>query len=224
MTLSIQSFLSTTGMGEGVKKKRAAEARAARKAKKAAEQAPTDPASSDDNLPTRSKKTGAAAPSRVLASTSTSKQAAKCQSVEGSASTDHTGTRRSTRSLLASASSSKSAKGHRDTGNNESIVATRPERVATAAAKALLERLQFSETEDTDLEEDPDGGSNGDLETDTIIELEDDDGVISGNGNGNESGIKVARAPTKVARTRNVPNPDEEESSGEDSEEAGESD
>ena len=102
----------------------------------------TDRTSSDNKLPTQfnaknSKKTGAAAP-RVASFASS---------------------HRSTCFLNASSTGSDkkhaSAKGH----NNESI-ATRPKRVATAAAKALLEQLQISETEDTDFKEDPqaDGG------------------------------------------------------------------
>lgn len=184
----------------------------------------TDRTSSDNKLPTQfnaknSKKTGAAAP-RVASFASS---------------------RRSTRFLDASLTGSgkkhASAKGH----DNESI-ATRPKRVATAAAKALLEQLKISETEDTDFEEDPqaDGGSDDDLE---IIELDDgDDGAIGGesgddsddsSGNGSEievveDNLKMKRrlvAPAKVTRKGLpvvVPDTDEKESSS-DKDEDGES-
>ena len=268
-------------MGERAKKKREADAKAARAAKKVAEKAqpaqPTeDPASTDptgnssgNNLPTRySAKKKVPAP---CVPSSTAKQAA--QSVEGPASADRTSsdkklptrfntknpkktgtvagaasgsfpaTRHSTRSLVASSTLGSGNKRTSAKDKDNENKTTRPERSATVAARALLEQLQFNDTEDTDFIEDPqaDSGSDDESEADMIIEL--DDGAISGddddgNGSGNGSDIEVISdievvedsnlktkrglvAPAKATR-RDLPNTNdlEEESS---SDEVGES-
>ena len=272
-------------MGERAKKKRAADAKAARNAKKAAEKAQaaqpmegpasTDPAgSSSDNDPpsgirsSAGKKTGAALPAPRVPSSATkpaprvpsssAKQAAQSQAVGSSASTDRTSsfkklptknskktgtaaahvasfasTRSSTRSLVVS-STLDSGKKH-TSANDESKV-TRPERSATVAARALLEQLQYNETEDSDFEEDPqaDNGSNDESETDMVIELDDNDDVAIGNdddgssdGDGDGSDIEVVEvgnlkkkqgrvAPAKATR-KDLPNTnDSEKESGSD--------
>lgn len=118
--------------------------------------------------------------------------------------------RRSTRSLSVS-STAKSANLKDHTGN---YIATRTQRVATAAAKALLQQLDVSdhnsekEGDSTEFEEDreSDGGSNDD-ETDTIIELHDnldEDRAISepegpGSGDSDSDGSDILATRTRKA-------------------------
>jgi hypothetical protein len=179
MTLSnsIESFFPST-MGEGAKKKRAADARAARMAKKktaevaehtveqpASESVDHDPPTSSDNkIPTQSTaknpKKKLAAP-RVPSTRPTRSQASSAPNRRlGSA---------------ASASSAKNSSSANLKNPDEKTIATRPKRVITATAKALLQEMQFSENDsegNTDFEEDLDGGSNGESD---VIELDDDD-------------------------------------------------
>jgi hypothetical protein len=106
---------------------------------------------------------------------------------------------------------------------------TRPQRSATASALALLQELQFSETEET--EHDPEGVFTGNDEVDMIMGLdedEDEDGGTGGDlGDGSDDGseIEVIEEPvaqkslpkaTKAVAVRKKPNLqaiDEEESS-----------
>jgi hypothetical protein len=150
-------------MGERAKKKRAAESKANRKAKNASEQAQPEhppleedltsiePTTSDVRLPksdAENSKGGTGAASHVTSISSA---------------------RRSTRLL---SSSSKLVSGEKHTlvkAYTDQIIAAdpprlgtgaRPQRLATAAAKSLLQQLQICETENSDVEEDPDGESN----------------------------------------------------------------
>ena len=177
-------------MGEGAKKKRAAEARAAKKAKlelaKAAqlEDTPqasgpsTNPASFDittQSTSSNSKKTGTAPPPPREPSDVRS----------GS-------TRRSTRSLVSSTLGS----GKKDTSANledDDNRKSRPKRSATAAALALLKELQVSETEEA--EGDPEGVFTGN-------EDEDDDGGTGGDSDEGSDGsdIVVIEKPSAVAQ------------------------
>jgi hypothetical protein len=129
-------------MGERAKKKRVAESRARKTTgKKAAEQVKEIPASTGTDSTSRS-------------NAGNSKKTRAAPRVPSSASTRH-----STR-LLSSSSKLETGK-HTSAsakGNDESA-ATRPQRSATAAANALLQQLQISETESVDSEEDLDGES-----------------------------------------------------------------
>ena len=192
-------------MGEGAKKKCAAEARAAKKAKMAKatpeslaltdSEAPaagafTDPTTSD--VPTQSnagnsKQTGTAprvVPSRVNVrsvptrqSTRSSTQLTTLGSVTGK---NH-------------ASASLKFQGI-DNGK------THPKRSATARAMALLQELQFSETED--IEDDPDGVFTGNEEVDMITELDEDEDE---DDDGSDTGVEVIQEPA-VAR-KGLPKP-----------------
>ena len=82
-------------------------------------------------------------------------------------------------------------------------IATRPQRSATAAAKAILQQLQISDSEkegSTDFEDlDSDDGSNGD-ETETMNDCDDcddcdEDGAIS-EPEGTGSDLSLAMGPT----------------------------
>lgn len=143
-------------MGAQAKKKRNAESRAKRKAKKAEQApasqglAPDEPTTSDVRLPIQS-------------------EAGNSKGIKGAAphvTSVATSTRRSTRmrnpsSKLISGDLEKltSAKGHDD-----ETIAARPQRSATAAAKSLLRELQISSTENSELEEDPEGESNNEID------------------------------------------------------------
>ena len=180
-------------MGERAKKKRAADAKAARKAKKAAED-PDPP--SDNNLPSQSK-------------TKTSKKKAAAPRVRVASVTS---TRCSTRSHVVSSTVGSSKKNTSVAKNNNGSKLTGRERSATIAAKALLEQLKISEDEDTtDFDEDPQGDGEADgksnvnwseLKTDVIIEPDDNnDSTISGNddddSDGDGSEVEVVEDGTK---------------------------
>jgi hypothetical protein len=175
-------------MGERAKKKRAAEAKAARnsKAKKATEvsseleEGPTstNPTTSNIKLPTgtrsKAKKTVEQVTQLMEDPASTDptssdirlptqsknflKKGAAAPRVPSSASTRH-----STRSIKPS---SKLGSGEKHTsvkGHDDESIATRPKRSATAAANALLQQLQItSEIESTDFE-DPNGECNDEI-------------------------------------------------------------
>ena len=166
-------------MGERAKKKRAADARAARIAKKTADALavqPTEGPSSESAEPTgTSSQAGNSSGNKLPTQSSSKKKSVAHRVASSTASTSHT--RRSTRSLVVSStrapSSYKKKKSAEDHSDDKK--ATRPERSATVAARALLEQLQYAETEDTDIEEDPEEGDG------------DSDGNGNGNGNGNNS-------------------------------------
>jgi hypothetical protein len=272
-------------MGERAKKKRAADAKAARLAKKAAEAAekatthsdsieydpastdhdpgptssddkrpsiqevPTIPTSSDDKLVTRSnaRNSKAAAAPRVPSSLASTRHSSDSTRSLGASSTlgsvNKTGTapripslastRHSTRSLTSSkpGSVTKNCTSADVENHNDESITTRPQRSATAAAKVLLQQLQFSENE-TDFEEDPDGGSNNE-----IMELDDDedeggesfgsdielveDGKIEWKGR--KGGPKVVPAASRSVKKKPAQAIDEgESSSGEFDDEFGE--
>ena len=164
-SLSFRLFFLPT-MGEGAKKKRAAEAKAVKKAKKDKETQLGPPDSSTDTttsgIPTQSKKTGTVPRAPSVPS-----------SVRSIA------TRQSTRAR--SESSSKLSMGSADlegTDNNK----PRSKRSATVAALALLQEIQLSETEET--ERDPEGVLTDNDEG----EDEDEDG-----GTGDEEGSDESR-------------------------------
>ena len=126
-------------MGERVKKKRAEESKAHKaQAKKTAELA-----SELEDIP---------------ASQSKARNSKKPPSSSSAATRHSTRLRSSSSKLLESSEKYTSAEGD----DNENI-ATRPKRSATAAANALLQQLQISETKSVDSEEDPDGKSNDDI-------------------------------------------------------------
>jgi hypothetical protein len=155
-------------MGETAKKKRAAEAKAARKAKKDAEQAtqPVEgpPASVDPilsgNKPPNSSDSKYSKKSKAVPQE-------KMPRAPRSISTRHSTRSRSTSAAVSSGSSEQR-------GSN----ATRPRRLATAAAETLLQQVRL--VEDSDFEEDLDGNSDSEEE----IELDDDeDGTMIGGDN-----------------------------------------
>src|ERR1700679_1191163 len=167
-------------MGEGAKKKRAAEARAAKKAKTAkatqlveasatAASASTDPS----DVPTRSnarnsKKTDTAPHVRSVPS--------GVRSVP---------TRQSSRSLTSFSTLPVGSGSRKHTSANlegTDTGKTRPKRSATVAAMALLQELQFSETEET--ERDPEGVFTGNDEVDVIMELDEDEDEDASSGTG----------------------------------------
>jgi hypothetical protein len=133
-------------MGERAKKKRAAEATASRKAKKtvkkqtqpveglASESTDPGPSSSDVKLPAKN--------------------------FSGTATRVSSSTRRSTRSISSSTLGSNEKRTTSLKSQNVKGRTTHPQRAATAAARALLQQLRFTETEDSDFEEDPKGKSN----------------------------------------------------------------
>jgi hypothetical protein len=173
-------FLTT--MGEAAKKKRAAEARAAKKAKAAQlEEAPasasTDPTSSD--IVARS-------------NTSNSKKTGKVPRVPSDV--QSVSTRQSTR--LALVSSSTLGSGKKNTSPNlegNDNGKSRQKRSATAAALALLQELQVSDTEEA--EHDPEGVFS------TDNEVEDEDGRMDGSDEGSDgSDIVVIEEPRAVAQ------------------------
>ena len=175
-------------MGEGTKKKRAAEARAARKRKlemanamqlgeaPLAAGASTDPTSSD--VPTRlgsnarnSKKTGTAPHVMSQAASVPSRQSTRSGSL-GSSSRLGSGKKNTSVNLEGT-----------DNGR------TRPQRSATAAAMTLLQELQFSETEEA--EHDPEG----------VLELEDEDEDVGTDGDlGSDDASEIEVIEEPVAR------------------------
>jgi hypothetical protein len=185
-------------MGEGAKKKRAAEAKAAKKLKKTKETQLTDseaPASaSTDHDPTLSD-----APAQSKA-----RNSKKTGTVPRVPSVPSTVSTRQSNRLLGSSSTLGSVQKHKSvnfegTDNKK----TRPQRLATATAMALLQELQLSETEET--EHDPEGVFTGNDEIDMIIELDDEDGETSGDEPEPEesddgSTIEVTEEPQAVAR------------------------
>ena len=200
-------------MGEGAKKKRAAEARAARKAKAAAKavqlvdseapaNASTEPTTSDIPTGTRSKKTGTAPrvpsiPSRVQLESAPTRQSAPT----GTRQSIPTGTRRSSRSLQVSSSSTLGS-GKNDTPANSegtnSGKKTRPQRSATAAAMALLQELQFSGTDE--IERDPEGVFTGNDEIDRVMELDDEEDDDEGTSDSGDDGSDIEVIEESVAR------------------------
>lgn len=167
-------------MGEGAKKKCLADAAAARKAKKAAEKAtqPVESPASDDPTGTSS---DIKQPTRSNAKNS--KKIGASGRIPSSSST-----RRSTRSISTSGLSGEK---HTSAGCNNESTATRPQRSASAEARALLCQLQFTETEGTDFEEDDEDLDDGGA--DMIIELDDGDGAVSGDDEhyGDESDVEI---------------------------------
>ena len=190
-TLVLLFFLTT--MGKRAKKQRAADAKAAKKAKKAnsnAAQLAETPssASTDTTLPevniaalsnTSNLKKKAAAPTR--------------QSIcsRGSSASSST---------LGSGTSGKNRTSANLEGNDNGK--SRPQRAATAAALALLQDLQASDTEEVEL--DPEGVFTGNDEVDRIMELEasaSDDGGSDGDSNeSSESDIVMVEELPAVAR------------------------
>jgi hypothetical protein len=166
-------------MGERAKKKRAAESKAARNTKKAAKQesqleegpASSDPTTSDIRLPTRSKAKTVEQANQIIkhpASNEPTRSNAKISRAAPPSrvpsESSQSATRHSARSFSSSSKlGNKSAKDHID-----ETIETRPKRSATAAANALLQQLQIDENE-SDFEEDLDGGSND--ETDMITKV-----------------------------------------------------
>ena len=130
-------------MGERAKKKRAAEATAARKTKKAVEKA-TQPVDSEGLASTDPTGTSSDVKLSTQSNAKKSKKICAADRLPSSSST-----RRSTRSV--SASSGTFGEKHTSAGCNNESMATRPQRSASAAAKALLPQLQYSETESTDV-------------------------------------------------------------------------
>jgi hypothetical protein len=217
-------------MGEKAKKKRAADARAAKKAKMASASTdpmpPTVPTSSD--VPTQSnagnsKKTGTAPRVRSVPS-----------SVRSVPTRQSTGTRSIGSSSTLGASKKHTSANLEGTDNGK----TRPKRSATTKAMALLQELQLSETEETEC--DPEGVFAGNDEVDMTMETnedldEDEDGGSgtseepegSDDGSASESSdVEVIEEPVtrkglpKVSAVRTKPNLhtiDEEESSGDES-------
>ena len=126
-------------MGERAKKKRAAEATAARKAKKAVEKA-TQPVDSEGLASTDPTGTSSDVKLSTQSNAKKSKKICAADRLPSSSST-----RRSTRSV--SASSGTFGEKHTSAGCNNESMATRPQRSASAAAKALLPQLQYSDDE-----------------------------------------------------------------------------
>lgn len=180
--LSCSSFSST--MGEAAKKKRAAEAKAARNAKKDANQtqaAESPPASVDPIL------SGTKPPSD-------SKYSKKSKAVpeEKMPHVPSISTRHSTRSrsTLAAATSGSGEQPHTSAGLRTENIATRPRRSATAAAEALLQQVRLIEDN-----EDPDGDSD----SETYMELDgDEDGsAIGGDNEGSSDDIEFVEGGEK---------------------------
>jgi hypothetical protein len=150
-------------MGQGAKKKRAAEARAAKKLKATQledSDAPASASTDHDRDPTLSD-----APTR--SKTRNSKTVPRVPSV--SSSEQSVPTRQSTR-LLGSSSTFGSVKKHSSVnleGNGNGK--TRPQRSATAAAMTLLQELQLSETKEPEHDQ---GVFTG---NDEIIELDEEE-------------------------------------------------
>jgi hypothetical protein len=205
-------------MGEGAKKKRAADARAARAAKKAvkATQPVEAPAGASTDPPSD-------VPTQSNATSGNSKKSSVPRVPSVPSGVRSVPTRQSTRSL---GPSSTLGAGKRQTSDNGK---PRPQRSATARAMALLQELQFSETEETEeTERDPEGVFTGNNEDDAIMELDEDEDEDGGTSDDESSDarsdvevieVPVARKglPKVSAAVRKKPPPDfqEEESSSE---------
>jgi hypothetical protein len=166
-------------MGEAAKKRRAAEAKAARKAKKDAERA-TQPAA---NLPASVDPISSGIKPLNSSGSKYSKKSKVVPQEKMPRAPPSNSTRRSARSRSTSAAvSSGSGEQHTSASLSTGNISTRPHRLATAAAEALLQQVRLSE--DTVFEEDPDGDSDGeaDMELD-----EDEDGSTITIGDDNES-------------------------------------
>ena len=166
-------------MGETAKKRRAAEAKAACKAKKDAEQA-TQPAA---NLPASVDPISSGTKPLNSSDSKYPKKSKVVPQEKMPRAPPSNSIRRSTRSRSTSAAvSSRSGEQPTSVSLGTGNIATRPRRLATAAAEALLQEVQLNE--DTDFEEDPDDK----LDEEADMELdEDEDGSTITIGDDNES-------------------------------------
>ena len=148
-------------MGQEAKKKREAEARAARKAQKVVKQA---------TQAAESRSTSADTKPHDSSDSKTSKKSKALEKMPHAPSS--TSTRTSTRSRSTSAAASASL----DTGS----IKTCPHRLATVAAKTLLQQVLLSEQ--TDSEEDPHTNFDDEVE----IESHGDENVIGDDDDGDD--------------------------------------